>query len=286
MIWVAGRIVGDDELSVSVLDRTFEHGLGLFETLRTWNGRAVLLTQHLERLRHSAHALGLPIDPAAVPDETAVEALLRAINAETDVVLRLTLSGGRSPADGSMLWMRAMPLPPPLTHREGAMVSIGDWPILESNLLARHKCLNYWERRLAYDRARKLGFDEALSTSSHGTIWEGSRTNVFIVQGESLLTPSLSGPIVPGIMRRLVMELAKSLPLMVSATDSLSYQRLHGIREVFLTNSVRGIVPVGRATVYDNNAVRSHCWPAPGPWTQRLSILLADHLNGRGNEES
>ena len=39
MIWVEGRIVADDALRISVLDRTFEHGLGLFETLRTWNGR-------------------------------------------------------------------------------------------------------------------------------------------------------------------------------------------------------------------------------------------------------
>lgn len=284
MIWVAGRIVGDDELKVSVLDRTFEHGLGLFETLRTWNGRAVLLGRHLGRMHRSAHALGLPIDPAAVPDEAAVEALLRAVAAETDVMLRLALSGGRSAADGSVLWMRAMPLPPPLAHREGAMVSVGDWPILESNGLARHKSLNYWERRLAYERARTLGFDESLSTGSHGTIWEGSRTNVFIVHGDILITPSVSGPIVPGIMRRLVLEMAASLPIGIGEPNSLTYERLRDAHEVFLTNSVRGIVPVVGATVYDNKVVGSHRWPVPGPWTQRLSILVADCLNGGGAE--
>ncbi len=78
MIWVAGRIVPDDELKVSVLDRTFEHGLGLFETLRTWNGRAVLLGRHLARLSRSAEELGLPLDPAALPDAGAVADLLRA----------------------------------------------------------------------------------------------------------------------------------------------------------------------------------------------------------------
>ena len=54
MIWVGGRIVPDDALRVSVLDRTFEHGLGLFETLRTWNGRAPLLDRHLARMTRSA----------------------------------------------------------------------------------------------------------------------------------------------------------------------------------------------------------------------------------------
>ena len=43
MIWVKGRLVPDEELRISVLDRTFEHGLGLFETFRTWNGHPTLL---------------------------------------------------------------------------------------------------------------------------------------------------------------------------------------------------------------------------------------------------
>ena len=54
MIWVGGRIVPDDALTVSVRDRTFEHGLGLFETLRTWGGRATLLDRHKSRMLRSA----------------------------------------------------------------------------------------------------------------------------------------------------------------------------------------------------------------------------------------
>ena len=61
MIWVHGEIVPDDALGISVLDRTFEHGLGLFETFRTWNGHATLLDRHLDRLTRSAHELGLPL---------------------------------------------------------------------------------------------------------------------------------------------------------------------------------------------------------------------------------
>jgi len=282
VIWVAGRIVRDEELTVSVLDRTFEHGLGLFETLRTWGGKAVLLPRHLDRMRNSSQALGLPCDYVTFPDESAVAALLEAESANADVMLRLTLSGGRSLAHGATLWMRALPLPGPLGHRDGAAVAVGDWPVMKDSLLARHKALNYWERRIAHERAQRLGFDETLSTTSPYTIWEGSRTNVFLIERDCLVTTSTRGPIVPGIMRQLVLEVAENLPIGISQTELLTYERLRDADEVFLTNSVRGIVPVGSVNFCDGGAERGTRWSAPGPWTQRLSLLVADRLKPPG----
>src|SRR5260370_27177757 len=124
MIWVDGRIVPDDALAISVLDRTFEHGLGLFETLRTWNGRAPLLDRHLARLERSARELGLPINLVMLPDESAVSALVEAQGLGGDVMLRITLTGGRDESTGARLWMRAAPLPPP-PRREGALGDVG-----------------------------------------------------------------------------------------------------------------------------------------------------------------
>ena len=68
MLWVRGEVVSDDALTVSVRDRTFEHGLGLFESFRTWNGHPTLLDRHLERLQNSARELGLPLEPGQLPD--------------------------------------------------------------------------------------------------------------------------------------------------------------------------------------------------------------------------
>ena len=111
MIWVRGQIVPDDALTISVLDRTFEHGLGLFETLRTWNGYATLLPRHLDRLTRSAATLGLPLDLSALPDARDIQDLLQADGGTGDAVVRITLSGGLSPTHGSTLWMRSFPLP-------------------------------------------------------------------------------------------------------------------------------------------------------------------------------
>lgn len=268
MIWAGGRVLEDDALKISARDRTFEHGLGLFETLRTWNGRAPLLDRHLARLTRSAGQLGVPIDPAASPNAEAVAALLDANRVREDVVLRITLTGGFNETEGSTLWMRTGPLPPPI-RREGAVVEHGTWKVFQNDPIARHKTLNYWSRRQAYESARALGYDEVLSETQSFHVGEGSRTNLFLVSGDALLTPPLEEPIVPGIMRALVLEQAQWVALTVVSDRVLDWEMVWLADEVFLTNSVRGIIPVARIGVTP--------WPAPGPRTQRLSILVNDY---------
>ncbi len=276
MIWVDGRIVADDELKVSVLDRTFEHGLGLFETMRTWNRQAPLLKRHLARMTRSAAELGLSLDGVKLPEHDDVSALLRAENADHDVMLRITLSAGDGATRAPWLWMRAAPLPPPIDPK-GALVAIGLWTVLDDDPLARHKTLNYWIRRRAFEEARQLGYDETLSTDPGKTLLgEGSRTNLFVVRGSTLLTAPLFRPIVPGIMRQLVIELARNLPLFVDDTVDLHRSTLHDADEVFLTNSVRGLIPVRQ--------IDSNSWDAPGTWTQRLSLMVSDVLLWRDQE--
>lgn len=258
MIWVTGRLVPDQQLAIRALDRTFEHGLGLFETLRTWNGHPTLLRRHLARLTRSAAELGIPLDPASLPDEKAVDDLLRADHARGDVMLRITLSGGLSSSEGPTLWMRSAPLPAP-TRPGGAL--LGDpWEVVRADPLARHKTLNYWRRRIVFDRARANGFDEALCVTPDGYYWEGCRTNLFLVMGSILTTPHLDGPLVPGIMREVVRERALDLKMDVREGE-ISRKVFPMVQEAFLTNSVRGIIPLARL---------GHKLTAPGPVTAKL----------------
>ena len=271
MIWVAGRIVPEESLSISVLDRTFEHGLGLFETLRTWGGHPTLLDRHLARLTRSAGELGLPLDPAALPGTRAVEELLGAGGVAGDALLRITLTGGTA-AGGSTVWMRAGPLPPP-PRACGAIVDPRGWTVAPDDPLARYKSLNYWGRRLAYERARGGDrADESLSfTEADGCVWEGSRTNLFLIHRGAVLTPEARGRIVPGIMRAVVLEHARRGGL-VAEEGPVPLDWLAEADEVFLTNSVRGIIPVaglvGGRRWADQPAAR-RLWAEIGPWLER-----------------
>ncbi len=285
MIWVGGEIVPDDALKISVLDRTFEHGLGLFETFRTWNGRAVLLDRHLERMRTSAKRLRLPLDESALPDPSAVAALHASKGFEGDALYRITMSGGISEEGGSTVWMTARLLPPP-PPPEGVELVLRGIAADRHDPLAGFKTLNYWHRRIAADRALSVhregeglssappGSREALLMSPDGLVWEGSRTNIFAVLGDSLLTPGRPGPFVPGIMRDIVLEQSPALGL-PAQTKNLTLDCLRTADEVFLTNSVRGIIPV--------RAVDGREFEAPGPWTKTLQDDIWGWLN-RGED--
>jgi branched-subunit amino acid aminotransferase/4-amino-4-deoxychorismate lyase len=271
MIWVRGEIVPDDELKISVLDRTFEHGLGLFETFRTWKGHPTLLPRHLERLRSSAAQLGLPLDLTVLPRQEAVRDLVRADGRDGDARLRITLSGGLSAARGGTLWMRSFPLPAP--PRDGGVVLGPAWPA-RTDPLACHKTLNYWPNRVMFEDAKARGFDECVTITPDGSLWEGSRSNLFAVVEGELLTPPSDGRVLPGIMRALILEQGRLLGLEVREEALSLMDPMFRPEEVFLTNSVRGIVPVrqwGDAR-----------FPAPGPVTRRLWDAIRSWLESGG----
>jgi branched-subunit amino acid aminotransferase/4-amino-4-deoxychorismate lyase len=282
MIWAAGRVIPDDALRVSVLDRTFEHGLGLFETFRTWNGHPTLLNRHLERLQRSARELNLPLDPSQLPDSRAVLELRQASSVPPgqDIRLRITLSGGlvtaigardRDPGRSSVLWMTAGPLPPPLP-RPGAVVT-RSLRVSPDDPLAKHKTLNYWRRRIAYSQALEEGSDDVLCLTPDGLICEATRFNVFLVDGQRLLTPGVSGPLLPGIMRRVVIERAANLGIPI-VEGPLPQEEIARAGEAFLTSSVRGMLPVARFLDVDLTV--------PGPVTTRLWIDIVSWLESGG----
>jgi branched-chain amino acid aminotransferase len=271
LIWVNGEIVADDALRISVLDRTFEHGLGLFETFRTWNGHATLFDRHLERLIKSSRELGLPLESSQLPDAQAVFRLIEAnrtsLTPGQDVRLRLTLSGGlpTTPVSGSVLWMTAGPLPP-LIREPGAVIT-HFIEITADDRLSRHKTLNYWRKRIAHAQAVEDGADEVLCLTPERLICEGSRANVFLVDGRRLCTPGLDGPLLPGIMRQVVLERAAQNGLEIEE-GPLSVERLFSADEAFLTSSLRGILPIAR--------LLDHELSAAGPLTRQLrdEVLL------------
>ncbi len=266
MIWTAGRLLPDESLAINVRDRTFEHGLGLFETFRTYEGRPLHLRRHLARLTNSAAELGLPLDAATLPGADAVAALLHAEGVRGDALLRLTMSGG-GPGFPAAVWLRSAPLPPP--HREPGAIVAGTWEVARGDATIRHKCLNYWPRRLAHERAVAAGADEALSVTADGLVWEGSRTNLFVVLGDKLATPHAGGPLLPGIMRGLLLERARALGIVV-VEGEFPPEAFRTASEAFLTNSVRGIIPIAR--------LLSVALPAPGPLTIRLREEILNAL--------
>jgi len=152
------------------------------------------------------------------------------------------------------------------------------------DLQAGHKTLNYFSRLAALREANRRGGGEALWFNVHNYLQSGSISNVFLVESGKLLTPptahDLRTPkisqqtpysksnVLPGITRNAVLEIAKSLNIEVDIT-AIDVNRLLAAEEVFLTNSIMGVMPVCRLE-------RKPVGPEkPGPITTKISNSYA-----------
>jgi branched-chain amino acid aminotransferase len=104
---------------------------------------------------------------------------------------------------------------------------------------------NYLESIVLLREARAQGAHEAIVVDSEGRVLEGTTSNVFVVKGKELVTPPTTLPLLPGITRRLVLDAAPDVGLVAVERD-LRVADLHGADEVFLTSTIREVLPVSR----------------------------------------
>jgi D-alanine transaminase len=147
-------------------------------------------------------------------------------------------------------------------------------PFGKQGFLAEHKLLNYAGAVLGRTAARQAGAQEALYVRD-GLITEGTTCNLFACSRGRLITPPVSG-LLPGVTRQWVLELAARRGIEVVEAP-LSWRRLRGADEAFLTSSVAEVLPLTRI---DGRRVGSG---AVGPHTRRIQRAyrqLVDQLTG------
>ena len=241
--WFNGALV--DHLALSPGGRGHTLGDGVFDTLAVIRGTALWRAPHLARLAAAAEALGLALDLDQVNE--AMAAVLGRWAADFEV-LRLTLTrgdGGRGLAGGGgapALLATLAPLSPTLLfqpvrlatstiHRNAASVT------------ARFKTCSCADAIAAAREASEMGADDALMLNTDGKVASSTIANVFMVTGESLVTPALDQAILPGTMRQMVLNVAGLLGYAV-AERAVQPEELVQADGVFLTNSLRFIRPV------------------------------------------
>jgi len=267
------------DAKISIFDRGFLYGDGLFETLPVYGGRPFLLKEHVARLCAGAHALRFEQKLDAMPWEDWAGALVQA-NALEQGVLRIAVSRGCAQGPGlrgvgashpTVILTAAPPRAYPAHYRAPGVVVQRSAQIhpSPSMLPTEFKHSNYLASLLALDDARRGGADEALLVNQSGRVCEAAMSNVFVITATRLVTPCLEEGPLAGITRRLVLDLASSCGLNAQE-QAVSWCDLAHSTECFLTNSLAGIVPV-RAVVDPLSGEVMVRWVAPGPGTQRLT---------------
>lgn len=285
MVNLDGTIVSPADARVSVFDRGFLYGDSIYEVIRTYSGRPFELDAHLVRLRHSADRIGL--EPKWDARRTAAE-IERALEAARggdlpdpsaapwnagERYLRVVMTRGAGeigldPALAvdpvALVIAQALSGPPARAYAEGVMAAIvGVRRASPQAIDPSAKTGSHLPNVLALREARAAGAYEAFILDDHGFVTEGSSSNVFAVRASKVLTPPLAAGILEGVTRGVVLRLARSLGLTAEETP-LRAEDLEGADEVFVTSTIREIVPVVRLGARSVGAGR------PGPVTSRL----------------
>jgi len=291
-VWLNGRIVDRHEAGIVPVDRGFLYGDGFFETTRIINGRALLLDLHLGRLAASCGATGFDWQPDAGELAAGVADLIDS-NGVREGYLRISVSRGphsgalaRLAADRptTLIEARAMDLPP-LGSPPALVLARSPYRRNERSPLVRHKCLSYMENVLALADGRRRGADEVYFLNARDLLTEGAITNLFWVKDGTVRTPAVECGLLPGITRRVVLELCGRLGLPAEQGE-YPEGRLAEADEAFCTNSLRGVM--GVSGLLD--------WPGAslgeGPVTARLQQAYAAYAHdacgerrGGGQEE-
>jgi branched-chain amino acid aminotransferase len=249
---VNGEVVPAAEAKVSVRDRGFMYGDAVFETMRAYAGRPFRWDAHAERLANSCDLLAIDHDLTDADLRSRVDETLAA-NDLREAYVKLSITRGVQPGK----------LTPDPVDEPGVVVMVSDLPcggtageavwddpvtaefvdverVPDAAIPARAKTHNYLNGILARLASNA---DTALLLDGDGFLAEGATSNCFFVRDGVLHTPSLDGPILPGITRQTVLELAddEGIP-----TETGRYRPgdLRRADEAFLTNSTWEIRPL------------------------------------------
>lgn len=247
IVFLNGQLVPEEQATVSVFDRSFLYGDGLFETMRVANGKPFRWWDHMERLRKGGDFLGIKIPfGCKMLEQFAAELILQ--NQMSSALLRLTVSRGvglrgYSPkgADKPVLVMTLHPPPPAATTWK---LHTASFRLPAGEKLAHFKTANKLAQVLARAEADVAGADEALLCNTDGFVVEGASSNLFWVEGDTICTPPLASGILAGVTRAVTLELCQQLGL-TQAERQITPDGLRSAAGVFLTLSSLGVVAAG-----------------------------------------
>lgn len=277
-VWINGRITAAAEATLSIFDRSFLYGDGLFETVRIHHGAPFLWEGHWKRLAAGASVLRIQLPFREDEIANATRDLIQH-HGLTEGILRITVSRGDglrgySPRGANhprviLTLHRGMPLDveQPVCWK----LATSRFRVSPGDPLTQLKSANKLLQVLARAEAEEAGANEALLLNSHGDVAEAAAGNVFWIDHGAIITPPPHAGALPGVTRAFILELARrrGLPAREQTGPVKCLQQAEG---VFVTLSSQGIVS---ATHLDGVPLRS------SPVTERLWRDYLEAVNSR-----
>jgi D-alanine transaminase len=248
IVYLNGQFIPIEQAKVSVLDRGFLFGDGVYEVIPSYGGHLLRLSEHLQRLQNSLDGIQLK-NP--LQKEQWLEALQTLLNENEgeDQSVYLHVSRGAAPKRDHVFPDHSEPTVFIMVNElksaskeslkaGGVAITLDDIRWKACNIKATALLANVLLRQQAKDK----GAAEAILIRD-GLATEGAASNVFIVLNDVLITPPTSPLLLPGITRDLIIELAEKNNIPCEERD-ITEVELHSANEVWLTSSTKEILPV------------------------------------------
>ncbi len=261
------QMISTAQPCLSAMDRGFLLGDGLFETLRAYNGRLPFWDLHVERLKHGMSEFGFSF---AGIDFVHIEEMTRYLldkNAALNAYVRLTVTRGDSnpgllPEWGKeksnwVVFTRGLPPNLEANQKNGIRAIISSVRKSSFSPTSCFKTINYLDAIVAKREALLAEAQEAILLDENGFVAEATTSNLFWVKNGILYTPSLDMPILPGITRKKILEVAGKIGL-PSQEGRFRPEELMECSELFITNSIYEVVPV---KCINNNVINDYDRP-------------------------
>ena len=247
LCWMNGQYIDEHELKISPFDHGFLYGLGFFETFRTYEGKAVYLQQHFNRLIEALKEYRIHF-PYTIQD---IEEVIEKLNAQDgkEGYFRLNVSAGVHPIGLApseyteptiILFRKELPKMVRGTEKEAVWLKTArNSPEQQT----RYKSHHYGNNVRARLELSSLANQEGFFTDKNGVVAEGITSNIFWIKDDILYTPSTRLGILPGITRAIVIRLAKELAIPVREGSFMTWE-LEQADECFVTTAVQELVPI------------------------------------------
>ena len=270
VVYLNGEFLPPDQAQVSVFDRGFVFGDGVYEVIPVFGGRLFRLPQHVQRLENSLAAIRLR-NPHRIEEWTKIFLRLIADNGGGDLSIYLQITRGVAPRDHAFppnIAPTVFAFAQPLKYAPPEQLAAGVAAIITADIRWSRcdiKAIALLANALLRQQASDQGAAEAILVRD-GMVTEGAASNIFIVSRGRLITPPKGPYILPGVTRDLVVEIARAQGIPCDE-QTISLAALKSADEVWLTSSTKEILPITRI---DNQPVGNG---KPGPLHARLFSL-------------
>lgn len=283
-VYIDGQFYSKDNAKVSVFDHGFLYGDGVFEGIRTYNGRIFQFDEHINRLYNSAKVISLEIPLTKEQMKQAhIETLRR--NGLRDAYIRTVVSRGfgdlgldprKCSRPSVIIIADKITLYPDELYEKGLrVITVPTRRNLPEAVNPMIKSLNYLNNIMAKIEANLAGVPEAIMLNQEGYVAECTGDNIFIVKDNIIITPSTTYGALRGITRNVVMKLAEEMGIQVKEGILTRYDVITA-DEVFLTGTAAEVIPVVEV---DGRIIGDGM---PGIYTKKLKETFHKYATSHG----